>query len=82
MPFVWDDRCLAHDPRSEVWVGIATPAAETAQRIKTIREAPRHAGAPQIEAVRHDDGALLEVHALELLAYLPASRPRREDLPG
>ena len=70
MPFVWDERCLAHDPRSEVWVGIATPAAETAQRIEAIRTALIAVDAPQVAAVRHADATLLEVHEPALLAYL------------
>jgi acetoin utilization deacetylase AcuC-like enzyme len=70
MPFVWDERCLAHDPRSEVWVGIATPAAETASRIEAIRTALLEAEAPQVAAVPHDDDALLAVHTPGLLAYL------------
>jgi acetoin utilization deacetylase AcuC-like enzyme len=70
MPFVWDERCLAHDPRSEVWVGIATPAAETSSRIEAIRAALLEAKAPQVEAVRHDDAALLAVHDPELVAFL------------
>jgi hypothetical protein len=52
MPFVWDERCLAHEPRTEVWVGIATPAAETAARIEAIR------AALAIEECRRDDPAL------------------------
>ena len=70
MPFVWDERCLAHDPGNEVWVGIATAAAETATRIEAIRAALIEADAPQVAAVPHDDAALLEVHEPELLTYL------------
>jgi acetoin utilization deacetylase AcuC-like enzyme len=73
MPFVWDERCLAHDPRSEVWVGVATPAAETAARIEAIRATLLAAEAPQVAAVQHDDEALLAVHDPELLAYLEAA---------
>jgi len=73
IPFVWDERCLAHDPRSEVWVGIATPAAETASRIEAVRAALLEARAPQVAAVAHEDGALLAVHEPELLAYLQAA---------
>jgi acetoin utilization deacetylase AcuC-like enzyme len=73
LPFVWDERCLAHDPRSEVWVGIASPAAETASRIEAIRDALLEADAPEIAAVPHDDDALQAVHDPELLAYLKAA---------
>src|SRR2546423_2850684 len=73
IPFVWDERCLEHDPRSEVWVGIATPAAETAPRIEAIRAALLEAQAPQVAGVPHDDEALLAVHEPELLAYLQSA---------
>jgi acetoin utilization deacetylase AcuC-like enzyme len=70
MPFVWDERCLAHDPRHEMWVGVATAAAETADRIQAIRAALVEAGAPQVEAVPHGDDTLLAVHDAALLEYL------------
>src|SRR6266581_2810701 len=70
MPFVWDERCLAHEPRSELWVGVATPAVETAARIEAIRSALVEAMAPQVAAVPHDDDALLAVHDPEFLSYL------------
>jgi acetoin utilization deacetylase AcuC-like enzyme len=70
MPFVWDERCLAHDPRNEVWVGIATPAAETAGRIEAIRTMLLEAGSPQVAATTHDDGPLHDVHEAELVEYL------------
>jgi acetoin utilization deacetylase AcuC-like enzyme len=73
MPVVWDERCLAHDPRNELWVGVATPAVETAARIEAIRTALLDANAPQIAAVPHDEDALLAVHEPELLAYLQSA---------
>src|SRR5439155_8488086 len=73
MPFVWDERCRAHEPRSEVWVGVPTPAVETAARIDAIRSALAEAEAPEVAAVPHDDDALLSVHDPELLSYLQAA---------
>ncbi len=70
MPFVWDERCRLHDPRRELWVGIPTPATETAPRIDAIRLALIDAEAPQVAAVRHDDHALLAVHDPDFLDYL------------
>jgi acetoin utilization deacetylase AcuC-like enzyme len=70
MPFVWDERCRAHEPRSEVWVGIATPAVETASRIDAIRSALVEARAPEIAAAPHDDDPLLAVHDPDFLSYL------------
>lgn len=57
MPFVWDERCLAHDPRSEVWVGVATPAAETSSRIEAIRASLLEAQAPQVDNCSARSGA-------------------------
>lgn len=73
MPFVWDERCRAHEPRSEVWVGVPTPAVESAARIDAIRSALAEAEAPEVAAVPHDDDALLSVHEPELLSYLQAA---------
>jgi acetoin utilization deacetylase AcuC-like enzyme len=68
MPVVWSDRCLLHEPRAEIWVGVETPAAETPDRIERIREAL--AGATFVEAEPHDDEVLRGVHDTGLLAYL------------
>jgi acetoin utilization deacetylase AcuC-like enzyme len=57
-----------HDPRHEVWVGVATPGTEVAARVDAVLdvlgEHPRH------EAVGHDDTVLETVHDGELLAFL------------
>src|SRR4051812_9327624 len=68
MPVVWSDRCLLHEPGAEIWVGVPTPAAETPDRIQRIRAALT--GARFVEAVPHDDEALLAVHDEELVTYL------------
>ena len=71
MPVVWSDRCLLHEPREEIWVGVPTPAAETPGRIERIRDAL--AGARFVEAEPHDDSALRAVHDEALLAYLASA---------
>lgn len=71
MPVVWNDRCLLHEPREEIWVGVPTPAAETPDRIERIRDAL--AGARFVEAEPHDDSALRAVHDEALLAYLASA---------
>ncbi len=53
MPVVWSDRCLLHEPRAEIWVGLETPAAETPGRIERIRAALE--GATFVEAEPHGD---------------------------
>jgi acetoin utilization deacetylase AcuC-like enzyme len=70
MPVVWSDACLLHDPGGEIWVGVRTPAVETAERIEAIRAALLDAGAPFVESEPHEDGALLEVHDQGLVEYL------------
>jgi len=70
MPVVWSDRCLLHEPLEEIWVGVATPAAETPARATAIREALE---ARFVEAEPHPDEALLEVHDPELIAYLASA---------
>jgi acetoin utilization deacetylase AcuC-like enzyme len=71
MPVVWSDRCLLHEPRAEIWVGVETPAAETPDRIERIRAAL--AGANFVEAEPHDDEILRAVHDSGLLAYLASA---------
>ncbi len=68
LPVVWSDRCLLHEPRAEIWVGVETPAAETPDRIERIRTAL--AGATFVEAEPHGDEILRAVHDPGLLAYL------------
>jgi len=68
MPVVWSDRCLLHKPLEEIWVGVATPAAETPDRIERIRAALQ--GARFVEAEPHDDSVLRAVHDDALLGYL------------
>jgi acetoin utilization deacetylase AcuC-like enzyme len=68
MPVVWSDRCLLHEPGGEIWVGVRTPAAETAERIERITDALN--GATFVEAEPHDDAILRTVHDDALLRYL------------
>jgi acetoin utilization deacetylase AcuC-like enzyme len=69
-PFVWSDDCLRHEPGAEVWVGVRTPATEVPARVLAIREALAAAGAREVEAVRHDDAVLLDVHDAALVEFL------------
>jgi acetoin utilization deacetylase AcuC-like enzyme len=69
-PFVWSDDCLRHEPAAEVWVGVRTPATEVAARALAIREALVAAGAQKVEAVPHDESALLAVHDPALVEFL------------
>ncbi|QZY30608.1 hypothetical protein [Nocardioides coralli] len=39
MPVVWSPATRRHDPRHEVWLGVATPAVEVAERVDAILDA-------------------------------------------
>jgi acetoin utilization deacetylase AcuC-like enzyme len=70
MPVVWSDRHRLHDPGGEVWVGMRIPGTELPARAERIREALADAGARFVEPEVQPDGALLEAHDPEFLAYL------------
>ena len=70
IPLVWSDAHRLHEPDAEIWVGVRTPAVEIAERAERIRAALTEAGAPVVEAERHDDAALLAVHDAALLEFL------------
>ena len=71
MPVVWSDRCRLHVPGAEIWVGVRTPAVETAARSDAILEAVRAAGASLVVVTRgikgaqawHREAGLVEVQA-------------------
>jgi acetoin utilization deacetylase AcuC-like enzyme len=70
MPYVWSDDVLTHDPRHEVWVGVATPASEVPARAQVIRGSLAEAGHPEVPAQSFPDGDLLAVHDADLLEWL------------
>jgi len=70
LPFVWSEDCLAHEPKTEIWVGERTPATEVPARAQAIREALEAAGAKEIAATQHDDEALTAVHDPALVEFL------------
>lgn len=70
MPVVWTDRHRHHEPGAEIWVGVRTRATELPARAERVRSALAEAGADFVEAVAHDDEAVLRVHDRELLEYL------------
>ena len=70
IPVVWSDAHRLHEPGGEIWVGVRTPGTELAARADVIRDALTAAGASFVEAVEHDESALLAVHSRELLDFL------------
>ena len=71
IPLVWSDDHRLHEPEAEIWVGVRTPAAETAARVETIREAL--SGVEIVLSVLHDDAAIEAVHETALLAFLASA---------
>mgnify|MGYP000468688449 CR=1 FL=1 len=70
IPIVWSDAHRLHEPDGEIWVGTRTPATEVPARAERIRETLAGAGAPVVEAERHDDGWLTAVHDPALVRFL------------
>ena len=78
-PVVWSPTTRDHDPRHEVWIGVATDGTEVAARVDAILEALRSAGHAVVEADEHPDDVLAKVHDPELLEFLAtAHRPLAE----
>ena len=73
MPVVWSDDCRLHDPAAEIWIGVRTPAVETAARTQAILETLRAAGGQTVTAEQHEDERLLVVHDSGLLEYLASA---------
>jgi acetoin utilization deacetylase AcuC-like enzyme len=79
IPVVWSDAHRLHEPDGEIWVGVRTPGTEVAARAEAIREVLVAAGASFVEAVPHDDAAVLAVHSRELLEFLAGAWVAWED---
>jgi acetoin utilization deacetylase AcuC-like enzyme len=70
MPVVWTDQHRLHDPAAEIWVGVRTPAADTAERAERIRAALAADGANFVDARPQPESALTTVHEPSLVEYL------------
>jgi acetoin utilization deacetylase AcuC-like enzyme len=80
-PVVWSPTTRDHDPKHEVWVGVATEGTEVAKRVDVILEALRSAGHRIVEADTHPDDVLLKVHDVALLDFLATSWLRWDEGP-
>jgi acetoin utilization deacetylase AcuC-like enzyme len=76
VPVVWSPDTRRHDPRNEVWVGVATIGTEVAARVDAILDAVRDAGHELVEATARPDDALLAVHDPGLLEFLRTAAER------
>jgi acetoin utilization deacetylase AcuC-like enzyme len=75
-PVVWSPATRDHDPRHEVWVGVATDGTEVAARVDTILDSLRDGGHRLLEAGAHHDDVMDAVHDPELLAFLRTASER------
>ena len=76
VPVVWSPQTRRHDPRHEVWVGVATEGTERADRVDAILDALRTDGHELVEATPQPDDALLDVHDRELIEFLRSAAER------
>ena len=74
VPVVWSPSTRLHDPVHEVWVGVATPAEEVAERVDVILAAL--ADHPFVEASASPDEMLARVHDPALLQFLASASSR------
>jgi acetoin utilization deacetylase AcuC-like enzyme len=81
MPVVWSPTTRDHDPRHEVWVGVATTGTEVAARVDKILAAVTEAGHPLVEATAHSDDVLARVHAPSMLTFLAEAAERWQQGP-
>ena len=80
-PVVWSPTTRDHDPRHEIWVGVATEGTEVAERVDAILSSARTAGHPVVEATVHSDDILRSIHDPELLAFLATAAERWREGP-
>lgn len=73
-PVVWSPDTRLHDPRSEVWVGVALEGTEVAGRVDAILAALT--GQRLVEAEVHDDEVLRLVHDDAMLDHLRTAADR------
>jgi len=76
VPVVWSAETREHDPRHEIWVGVATEGTEVAARVDTILAALRDQGHRVVEAETHGDDVLAAVHDPEMLEFLQGAADR------
>jgi acetoin utilization deacetylase AcuC-like enzyme len=74
MPVVWSPDTRLHDPRHEVWVGVATTGTEVSARVDAILDAL--AGRPRVAATPHGESALHAVHDPDLVGFLASVHDR------
>ena len=80
-PVVWSPATREHDPKHEIWVGVATQGTEVAARVDAILESATSAGHSIVEATDHPDDVLRAVHDPALLEFLATASDRWQEGP-
>lgn len=70
LPVVWSPAHAGHVPGGEVWIGAPIEGDEVPERVDAILAVLGAAGATPVEAVPHEDDALLAVHDAGLVSFL------------
>ena len=81
LPVVWSGQTRLHDPRHEVWVGVATDGTEVAARVDAILESLDGPQARLVQAEGHPDDVLRQVHDGAMLEFLETAWQRWQDGP-
>ncbi len=76
VPVVWSSDTRRHDPRHEVWVGVATEGTEVAARVDAILGSLTGDGYRLVEATAPPDQALRRVHDPAVLHFLETAADR------
>ncbi len=76
VPVVWSPTTRGHDPIHEIWVGVAEPSTEVAERVDVILEAL--AEYPMVEATTSPDEMLSRVHDPSMLRFMASAAERWE----
>jgi acetoin utilization deacetylase AcuC-like enzyme len=81
VPVVWSGQTRLHDPRHEVWVGVATDGTEVSARVDAILESLGGPEARLVEAASHPDDVLQQVHDSAMLEFLMTAWQRWQEGP-
>src|SRR5215212_562625 len=76
LPVVWSPDTRLHDPRQEVWAGVATEGTEVAARVDAILAALTGDGYRLVEATASPEQALVRLHHPDLLRFLETAADR------
>ncbi len=79
LPVTWSPAHAGHVRGGEVWIGAPTDGDEVPERVDAILDALVGAGATLVEALPHDDAAVLATHDPGLVAFLREAWARWED---